>query len=57
MEKVVTVLAVFFEATERFSSSSACISEVIPTITGLLVTLEVHEGDDHGVKDFKKKLK
>ena len=57
MEKVVTVLGVFFEATERFSSSSACISEVIPTITGLLVTLEVHEGDDHGVKDFKKKLK
>ena len=57
MEKVVTVLAVFFEATERYSSSSACISEVIQTITGLLVTLEVHEGDDHGIKDFKKKLK
>ena len=57
MDKVVKVLGVFFEATERFSSASSCISEVIPTITGLLVTLTIHDRDDNGVKDFKRKLK
>ena len=57
MEKVVKVLGVFLEATERFSSPSACISEVIPTVTGLLVTLNVNDRDDVGVKDFKRKLK
>ena len=57
MEKVVNVLGVFFEATERFSSASACISEVIPTVTGLLVTLNINDRDDIGVKDFKRKLK
>ena len=43
MEKVVKVLEIFFEATVRFSSSSACISEVIPTVTGLLFTLQKPE--------------
>ena len=57
MEKVVKVLEVFFEATVRFSSSSACISDVIPTVTGLLYTLSSEARDDHGVKDFKRKLK
>ena len=57
MEKVVNVLGVFFEATKRFSSASACISEVIPTVTGLLVTLNINDRDDIGVKDFKRKLK
>ena len=57
MEKVVKVLEIFFEATVRFSSSSACISEVIPTVTGLLFTLSSEARDDHGVKDFKRKLK
>ena len=52
MEKVVKVLGVFYEATVRFSSASACISEVVPTITGLLVTLSPGDGDDLGVKDF-----
>ena len=57
MEKVVHVLEIFFEATIRFSSSTACISEVIPTITGILVTLSSEAREDHGVKDFKRKLK
>jgi hypothetical protein len=57
MEKLVKVLEVFFEATVRFSSSSACISDVIPTVTGLLYTLSSEARDDHGVKDFKRKLK
>ena len=58
MEKVVKVLGVFYEATVRFSSASACISELVPTVTGLLVTLSPGDGErDHGVKDFKKKLK
>ena len=57
MEKVVKILEVFYEATVRFSSSSACISEVIPTVTGLSVTLSVVDQDDNGVKDFKRKLK
>ena len=51
------VLGVFYEATLRFSSSSACISEVVPTITSLLVTLSPNDRDDHGVKDFKRNLK
>ena len=33
MEKVVNVLEILFEATVRFSSSSSCITEVIPTVT------------------------
>ena len=57
MEKVVKVLEVFFEATVRFSSSSDCISDVIPTVTGLLYTLSYEARDDHGAKDFKRKLK
>ena len=57
MEKVVKVLGVFYEATLRLSSSSACISEVVPTVTGLLVALNPVDREDHGVKDFKKKLK
>ena len=57
MEKVVKVLEILFEATVRFSSSSACISEVIPTVTGILFTLSSEARDDHGVKDFKWKLK
>ena len=58
MEKVVKVLEVFYEATLRLSSSSACISDVIPTITGLLYTLSPGgDREDQGVKDFKRKLK
>ena len=53
MEKVVKVLEIFFEATVRFSSSSACISEVIPNVTGLLFTLSSEARDGHGVKEFK----
>ena len=30
---------------------------MIPTITGLLVTLAIHDRDDNGVKDFKRQLK
>ena len=48
------VLGVFYEATVRFSSSAACISDVIPTVPGLLVTLKPN---DHGVVDFKRKLR
>ena len=44
MEKVVTVLGVFDEATLRFSSSFACISEVVPTISSLLVALSSSPG-------------
>ena len=57
MEKVVQVLGVFYEATVRFSSSAACISDVIPTVTGLLVTLKPNGREDHGVVDFKRKLR
>ena len=57
MEQVVKVLGVFYEATLRMSSASACISEVIPTVTGLLVSLNINNREDHGVKDFKRKLK
>ena len=57
MEKVVKVLGVYYEATLRFSSSSACISEVIPTVTSLLVTLTPSDAEDHGVKEFKRNLK
>ena len=52
------VLEVFYEATLRLSSSSACISDVIPTITGLLYTLSPGgDREDQGVKDFKRKRK
>ena len=51
------VLEVFYEATIRFSSNSACISDVIPTVTGLIVTLSSEDRDDLGVRDFKRKLK
>ena len=54
--KVVNVLGVFFEATLRFSSSS-CISEVIPTITSLIVALNPNPGGDQGVTEFKRQLK
>ena len=57
MGKVVKVLEVFYEATVRLSSSSACISDVVPTVTSLLVALGPGDGDDNGVKDFKRKLK
>lgn len=57
MEKVVTVLDIFYEATLRFSATTACISEVIPTVTGIIFTLASETRDDHGVKDFKRKLK
>ena len=56
MEKVVMVLKVFYEATVRLSSNSACISDVIPTITGLIVSLSSEDRDDLGVRDFKRKL-
>lgn len=57
MGKVVNVLGVFFEATLRFSSSSSCISEVIPTITSLIVALNPNPGGDQGVTEFKRQLK
>ena len=57
MEKVVKVLGVYYEATLRFSSSSACISEAIPTVTSLLFTRTLSDAEDHGVKDFKRNLK
>jgi hypothetical protein len=58
MEKVVKVLEVFYEATLKLSSSSACISDVIPIITGLLYTLSPGGNrEDQGVKDFKRKLR
>ena len=57
MEKEVKVLGVFYEATLRFSSSSACMSEVFPTITSLLVALTPSPGEDQEVVDFKSKLK
>ena len=57
MEKIVKVLGVFYEATLRFSSSSACIYEVVPTISSLLVALSPRPGEDQGVVDFKSKLK
>ena len=57
MEKVVTVLDIFYDATLRFSATTACISEVIPTVTGIIFTLSSEARDDLGVKDFKRKLK
>ena len=57
MEKVVKVLGVYYEATLRFSSSSACISEAIPTVTSLLFTRTLSDAENHGVKDFKRNLK
>ena len=58
MEKVVNVLEVFYEATLKLSSSSACISDVIPIITGQLYTLSPGGNrEDQGVKDFKHKLR
>ena len=51
------VLKVFYEATVRLSSNSACISDVIPTVTGLIVSLSSDDRDDLGVRDFKRKLK
>ena len=71
MGKVVKVLEVFYEATVRLSSSSACISDVVPTVTSLIVALGPGDGEkkrvrvillslgasDNGVKDFKRKLK
>ena len=57
MEKVVLVLKVFYEATIRLSSNSACISDVIPIVTSLIVTLSSADRDDLGVRDFKRKLK
>ena len=57
MEKVVLVLKVFYEATIRLSSNLACISDVIPIVTSLIVTLSSADRDDLGVRDFKRKLK
>ena len=58
MEKVVKVLKVFYEATLKLSSSSACISDVIPIITGRFYTLSPGGNrEDQGVKDFKRKLR
>ena len=52
------MLEVFYEATRKLSSSSACISDVIPIITGLLYTLSPGGNrEDQGVKDFKRKLR
>ena len=37
----------------RFSSSSGCNSDMIPTVIGVLYTLSSDARDDHGVKDLK----
>jgi hypothetical protein len=60
MEKVVKALEVFYGATLKLSSSSACISDVIPIITGLLLLYKLSPGgnrEDQGVKDCKRKLR
>ena len=56
MERVVKVLQVFFEATEKLSHNSSCISEVIPVVTILLAALD--KGDhDLGVTGMKFNLR
>ena len=45
MTKIISVLKVFFEATEKLSHSSACISEVIPAVTVILHALDRGEND------------
>ena len=50
MGKVVKVLEVFYEATVRLSSSSACISDVVPTVTSLIVALGPGDGEKKRVR-------
>jgi hypothetical protein len=58
MENVVQVLEPFKEATLELSKASASISQTIPTITSLLLTLKPSNSDaDSGVKDLKRRLK
>ena len=57
VKNVVKVLDPFKDATVKLSSSSACISESIPTVSCLLKTLERRNNDsDEGVIDLKKRL-
>ena len=56
MERVVKVLKIFSDATLQFSSASACISEVVPTISSILFALGPGGAGDHGVKDLKKRI-
>ena len=56
MEKFMIVLADFGEATEQLSSSSACISEVIPSLYIIASNLGQISGTDQGVMGFKRGL-
>ena len=58
VEKVVTVLKFFKDATLMLSSSEACISQVIPIVKLITDSMAVTSNRaDTGVKAFKKKLK
>ena len=56
MDRVVKILKIFQDATVQFSSSSACISEVVPTVSSLLYALGPGGSGDQGVKDLKRRL-
>ena len=56
MDRAVQVLKIFQDATVQLSSSSACISEVIPTVSSILYALGPGGSGDQGVKDLKRRL-
>ena len=51
MDRAVQVLRIFQDATVHLSSSSACISEVIPTVSSILYALGPGGSGDQGVKE------
>jgi len=55
MNKLVTVLKIFKEATEMLSSSEASISQIIPIVVLINESLKTSNAD-HGVKNLKTKL-
>ena len=58
MERTVVVLKPFKEATVKLSSASACVSQSIPTISSLRLTLKLADNTstDKGVRDLKTRL-
>ena len=58
MERTVVVLKPFKEGTVKLSSASACVSQSIPTISSLHLTLKLADNTstDKGVRDLKTRL-
>lgn len=55
-ENMITILAPFEELTQQISSSTACASDVIPSVKALIRFLGKTADTDHGVKTSKSTL-